>query len=303
MYTPSKELCEPFELSAQTIIGLVEIIKKRQSDGAGDTYTPIFRYKRLDNYERETKNVDDLLRENNSHDTRIISVEITTEHYSIADKFDLSKCGLHYNIKFSSMENNEHDLGLRFFTSISYGVKGLDEDSAQLLFSEIDSYILNTIVLHKQRRLVKLLKSILSLSSLISVLFSLCLLPIVSVFLTARHNYREDMLQSALSSDSITEKLDTLLIISQANSINPLNSPYRVVSLLLLLVIVPGVWLLTLSDTIKQKLRYYYPFVFNFGVSPEDYQTRLRGFKAILGGFGALIVGVLGNFVYSFLSS
>lgn len=303
MYTPSKELCEPFELTAQTIKGLVEIILKRKPEDADDKYSPIFRYKRLDNYERETKNIDDLLNENNAHDTRIISVEITTEDYRIADKFDYSKCELHYNIVFNSLENDEHDLGLGFFTSISYGVKGLNEDTAQLLFSEIDRYILNSIVLHKQRKLVKFLKHSTSPFLAISILSALNLLPIVYIFLTARSNRREAMIQNALLSESVTEKLDTLLQISQANSINPLNSPYKIISLLLLLVIFPGFSLFALNDNIKQKLRYYYPFVFNFGLSSEDYQTRLHGLKAILGVLVALIVGILGNFAYSFLSS
>lgn len=303
MYTPSKELCEPFELTAQTIRGLADIVIKRQPEGAGNEFAPIFRYKRLDNYERETNTIDDLLNENNRGDTRIIFIQISTDKYNIADKIGLSECGLHYNIEFSSAENDDQILGLSMFTSISYGVKGANEDSAQLLFNEIDKYIANAIIMHKQKKSLKLIKYIFSPYSLLGIESVMLFVPTAVFLLSMRNNNKEAIIEAALLSDSITDKLNALLQLNYVNSVSPLSNPYKIVSFLLLLALFPVFSLVTQNDKVKKKLCYYYPFVFNFGISPEDYKTRLHGFKTILGFLGAIIVGVLGNFIYSFFIS
>ena len=78
MYTPSKELCEPFILQEQHIRKIVDIIERRKPENAGSIYDPIYTYKRLDNYERTTKDINDLFKEDNCGAVRITSLKISS---------------------------------------------------------------------------------------------------------------------------------------------------------------------------------------------------------------------------------
>lgn len=293
MYTPSKSICEPFVLNKEHILRILEIIEKRRPSGDSDYFDPIFSYKRLDDYSHETNDVNALFHEDNCGNVRIVQLEIHSEHFLIADD------GLNYKITFTSFENkDEFRSGFALFKSIEIEVKGENRDIAELLFSDLDKYIENTIVFSKNRWLVKLLKTIESPYSLLFVPF-LTLFPLVKIMLNSSSNDISKIIDEALLSQDIEVKLDAILLYYQ-NIQAPMafGGISNMISVVCLVVIV---FLLLFGGRLLTKLHSLYPFVFDFGVSVENYQSRIRILKWMIGIVGSLALGVIGNFLYDFL--
>lgn len=294
MYTPSKELCMPFILTETNIRRIVKIIEDRRSPEL-EGYDPIFKYKRLDDYERETSDLNDLLSEDNRGETRIVSLTISTDRYIIADS------GLHYEIEFNSCENTDAiDLGFAFFKSVTFGVKGENRDVSELLFNDLNTYIKNSIISHKYRLLVSLFKTIMPIGPISFVFPTMFLLFITMISYVLIPSDRNKLIEDAIVSTDISEKLNALL---QLNKANDLLNFLSFLPLLLLIILIATVVLVLMNSKIKKKLYSALPFVFNFGQYPEDYNSRISVVKTILGIIGTLCLGLLGNFIYAIISN
>ncbi|NBJ89160.1 hypothetical protein D5270_06660 [Acutalibacter sp. 1XD8-36] len=294
MYTPSKEWCEPFILQEQHIRKIIEIIENRRIENASSEYDPIYKYKRLDDYERKTNDINDLFKEDNCGRVRITSLKISCKDYLFAGS------GLNYEIEFNSCEGSEtFDMGFMFFKSISLGVKGEDRDISELLFNELDAYITNTIISHKHRWLVRILKRITPLGFMSVMMFFLIISSFTSLLLKKGPSNRQEIINNAVSSKDISQKLDTLLQLQQSEDVSNGVRPFIVIALLITLV----VFFVLMSKKIRKKIYSYYPFVFDFGVSSEDYKTRTSKIKWLIGIIGTLALSVLANFLYNIISS
>lgn len=296
MYTPSKEWCEPFILQEQHIRKIVEIIEKRRLENAGSEYDPIYQYKRLDDYERTTNDINDLFKEDNCGGVRITSLKISSKHYFRAHS------GLNYEIEFNSCENSEEfDFGFRFFKSITLGIRGENRDIGELLFNELNNYITNTIISHKHKKIVWFLKKMTSRTIL--PFFPLFLwIPVFFLqFLKSPQSNLQEIIDNAISSTNISEKLDALLQLQKIQQNVGISEKELLYIVVIILIVFIADVVLNFSK-VKRKLYYYYPFVFDFGTSSEDYKARISRIKWIIGIIGALILGVLGNFLYNIIS-
>lgn len=298
MYTPSKELCEPFILTEQHIRRIVEIIENRRPEGADYKYNPTYTYKRLDSYERETADINDIFKEDNCGETRIVNLKISSLWYSIADS------GLNYEVEFSSCENSEDlDLGLSFFKSITFGVKGEDRDVAELFFNDLDSYIRNTIISKKHRKIIKLLRKTTSLTVLMFFPIVLSIISLLQSLFVSTQDDTRLMIENAISSADISQKLDTLLLLQQrSHTVNIGILTPSLVGILILILILIVVSAFMFNEKIKKKFYSCLPFVFDFGVSPEDYRLRFRAVKTVIGMIGTLLLGLLGNCLYNMIT-
>lgn len=293
MYTPSKSICEPFVLNKENILRILEIIEKRRPSDASANFNPIFSYKRLDDYSHETNNVDVLFHEDNCGNARIVQLEIHSGHFRIADK------SLNYSITFTSFEDNEeNDLGFSFFKSIEIEIKGENRDDAELLFNELDKYIENTVISSKNRWVVKLLKSIESIRMLF-VIPVLLLIPVLKEIFKSDAQNVSKIIDEALQSSDLQTKLDAILLYCQ--NTNRLGS-FSGASIFAIVCLTAVVLMLLFGGKLLPKLHSLYPFVFDFGVSAKDYQSRVRVLKWLIGVIGSLVLGVLGNIIYAAIS-
>lgn len=299
MYTPSKELCEPFVLTEQNVRRIIEIIENRRPKNADDDYTPTYKYRRLDDYERETKDINDLFNEDNRGDTRIVGLIIESSDYFFPNK------GLNYKIEFNSCENiEEFEHGFMFFKSISYGVKGENRDLSELLFNELDHYINNNVIWHKQKRLVNFLKKFTMISFSYLMLMLGLAVSISSVFSAPNNSNKQHLIENALASEDIIEKINTLLLLQQNNSdLSSKPSVLKHISSILAVILLILYVIINFNKKLRLKLCYYYPFIFNFGLSPESYESRCAIIKTFLGILGTLVLGLVGNLLYSIISN
>ena len=301
MYTPSKKLCEPFVLTEQKIRSIVEIIERRRPQDADERYNPVFSYKRLDKIERKTTDINDLFCEENCGDTRIVGLEIQSAYpYYLYSPNTNYLC---YSIKFSSCEGEQSKYAIDLFKSIEYEVKGENKDLTGLLFNDLDQYIKNSVIWKKQKKILSLLKCFQSNAFFLYFLL-LCLVVLIVTFLGGMsQNKTQQLIDKALLSQNISEKIDALLLIYQNDRrffFKP--STLESIAIIVLFVILLSYTVISFSKKIQQKLNYLYPFVFSFGQSPESYESRGRLFKVILGIIGTLVLGVLGNLIYSLLT-
>lgn len=293
MYTPSKSICEPFVLNKENILRILEIIEKRRPSGDTRYFNPIFSYKRLDDYSHETNNVDVLFHEDNCGNVRIVQLEIHSDFFHVADE------GLNYSITFTSFENqDEIYLGFEFFKSIKIEIKGENRDDAELLFNELDKYIENAIVSSKNRWVVKLLKTIES-PRFLYILPILLLLSTVKKFFSPNTPDIPKIIDEALLSNDIQTKLDAILLYCQnADTQGAFNGNNALSKVCLVAIAL----LLLLGGRFLPKLHSLYPFVFDFGISAKNYQSRVHVLKWLIGVIGSLILGILGNIIYASLS-
>lgn len=270
------------------------MIGNRKPKDAGSEYEPIYKYKRLDDYERITKDISDLFREDNCGRVRITSLTISSKNYSIADS------SLNYEIVFNSCENiKAFDMGFACFRSISFGVKGENRDMAELLFNDLDAYITNTIISHKHQWIIKTIKKLPLLASWTALFCVLVLTSIVLKLFTMQPRHQQDIIEKAISSTDISQKLDVLLKLHQNEFSFEGVKPIFIIVLLLII----GVSFLITTTKLKQKITSYYPFVFDFGISSENYQTRISKMKWSIGIISTLTLGILTNFLYNILST
>lgn len=191
MYTPSKEFCEPFILTEENIREIVKIIEDNRpkyskevslhGQDLNEQYNPVFTYRRLDNYEQETTSITALFKEENHGMSRITSLEIASNNYSIADA-KITDTELNYEIRFRSCEDADayDDINFMLFNSITIGVKGIDRTKSEFLFKELDNYIQNSVISKKYRLLVSIYRRMFSLR--ISILVLLLIVTLYQTF-------------------------------------------------------------------------------------------------------------------------
>ncbi len=309
MYTPSKEFCEPFILTEENIRKIVKIIEDNRpkyskevslhGQDLNEQYNPVFTYRRLDNYEQETTSITALFKEENHGMSRITSLEIASNNYSIADA-KITDTELNYEIRFRSCEDADayDDINLMLFNSITIGVKGIDRTKSEFLFKELDNYIQNSVISKKYRLLVSIYRRMFSLR--ISILVLLLIVTLYQTFpLLNKAKESQSIITNALESSDMIEKVDALLSV-QMISDTSVKSFFPIVTMMGVVMLI---YLISFSKKLKKFFASRLPFVFEFGRSPEDYQTRIRGVKAVLGVIGALIIGVFGNFLWTIISN
>ena len=112
---------------------------------------------------------------------------------------------------------------------------------------------------------------------------------------------QNEMLRNAIASSDITVKLNAILQRFYDSYSNTHLDRFMGINIgigILLLIITS----ISTSDKIKRKFASNLPFVFAFGISPEGYETRFRKLKWFIGIVITLILGVIGNYIYSALT-
>lgn len=294
MYTPHKEICEPFILSKHHIEHIAEIIANRKPANADEFYNPVYTYKRLDNYEITTTDINKLFSEENHGRTRIVSLEISSDHYQNRHS------GLNYTVEFNSCENDEEfDFGFYFFKSINLSVDGTNEDLTQLLYSDLDNYIMNSIVSHRHQLLVSILRrfNFFSVVFALLILLSFCVLPYP---MFQQNNHNMDLLNNALLNDDIVKKLDAILMLHKQNVDS--EHIYNNFIYIVMPIAIVGIIAFIFRKKLKKWFCFCMPFVFDFGTSPEDYTSRTKKIKLFLGAIGTILLALIASFLYAVIS-
>ncbi len=298
MYTPAKEVCEPFILKREHIERLVEIIELRAPMRQPENYKPLFRYARLDDYERSTHDLNDVFNEDNHGETRISRLEITNKTFKDEDH----ECELNYKITFTSLEDKTaYDSYFGRFKSIKFEVRGENRDESELLFNNINKYIFNTIVTKQYKGLVHFVRAI-RFSNIMPFIFLLMIATLFFTFYrTMNSTVQNEMLLTAIASSDISVKLNAILQKLYESSTSVHLDRFMGINIgvgILVLVIIS----ISMSDKAKRKFASNLPFIFAFGISPENYETRFRKFKWFIGIVITLILGVIGNYIYNALT-
>jgi len=324
MYSPSRKTCDPFILTEENINRIVDIYNARKptsnesndaesgTEVVDDAYDLRFIVTRLDNYKTLTDSLEDVLSEENRGKNRIVGLTIRNKGY-------YDKNELNFKVDFNSCENEkEFRIGFDYFDSIEIQVDGDKRDVVQLLFNDLDAYIQNSVVSEPNKKWISLIKRMQSTrTSLFGMILFWAVIMGVQLIPLARqvpdyssYTHKNQVIQEAIQSADLEYKINKLLELSilevpesRENIFSDtLSSPIMITIIIgfLLYIIISFLWM---SEKIQKSFYSLLPYVFDFGTYPENYQYRIRIIKIIISSIGALFLGLVGNAIYSLISS
>lgn len=304
MYTPTMKICAPFILTEENIRRISTIFTERIPSNLPKNakWELIYTTTHKDNCINKTSDIAKVFEQENRGVNRIVGLKIEFNK----NEFDNYMYEFEFVIDFNSYENKNYNrYGIVSFSSISFDIKGEDRDFVGVLFSNICTYIQNSIITAYNQKWINLLRKF-TLPKLLlsSALYVLVLMLVSSISADSNTSQVNEIINNAIASSDISMKLNTLLSIHLEDESQGIFQPYQVPiiagTVVFFLVLIISV-ILT-NKRIKDKANSLLPFVFDFGTYPEKYLSRIRFLKFMITAFISVILSVLGNIIWSLIS-